>query len=129
MSWNGIWKEYRGLTATIAQEVPDKEKNLGVMINNRLPPDHIKDKGKNTLDLLTNMKTAFKFNTVKKMVMIPTLEYAAEIWSPTLKQCVEKTGKVLRGVRTWVPSLCTQTLYEEKFCEINSATLEERKKR
>ena len=75
----------------------NKEKDLGVIINNKLSPeDHINDKVRNTYNLLANMRVAFAFideDMVKKIItsfIRPTLEYAAVVWNPHLKKHVKK---------------------------------------
>ncbi len=60
----------------------EKEKDLGVIINNRLSPeDHIQEKVRNVHNLLANMRIAFTYideEMVKKIItsfIRPTLEY------------------------------------------------------
>ena len=61
-----------------------KEKDLGVIINNKLSPeDHINDKIRSTYNLLANMRVAFAYideEMVRKIItsfIRPMLEYAA----------------------------------------------------
>ena len=78
----------------------NKEKDLGVIINNKLSPeDHINDKVRNTYNLLANMRVAFAYideEMVKKIItsfIRPTLEYAAVVWNPHLKKHVKRLKK------------------------------------
>ncbi len=72
---------------------PEKEKDLKVIINNRLSPEeHIQETVRNIHTLLANMRIAFSY-TDKEMVkkintsfIRPTLEYAAVVWNPHLKK-------------------------------------------
>ena len=71
----------------------EKEKDLGVIINNRLSPEeHIQEKVRNMHNLLANMRVAFTYideDMLKKIItsfIRPTLEYAAVVWNPPLKK-------------------------------------------
>ena len=71
----------------------DKEKDLGVVINNKLKPeDHINQVTGKMYNLLTNMKIAFTYidaNMVRKIITTfirPTLEYASVAWNPHLQK-------------------------------------------
>ena len=112
-----------------------KEKDLGVVINNKLSPeDHINDKIRSTYNLLANMRVAFAYideEMVKKIItsfIRPTLEYAAVVWSPHLKKHIKKIEKVQRAATRWVPSL-RDLSYEERLAKLQLPTLEERRKR
>ena len=113
----------------------NKEKDLGVIINNKLSPeDHINDKVRNTYKLLANMRVACAYideEMVKKIItsfIRPTLEYAAVVWNPHLKKHVKKIEKVQRAATRWVPSL-RDLNYEERLNKLNLPTLEKRRKR
>ena len=113
----------------------NKEKDLGVIINNKLSPeDHINDKVRNTYNLLANMRMAFAYideEMVKKIItsfIRPTLEYAAVVWNPHLKKHVKKIEKVQRAATIWAPSL-RDLNYEERLNKFNLPTLEKRRKR
>ncbi len=64
----------------------DIEKNLGVVINNRLSPEgHIQEKVMNMHSLLASMRVTFTYvdeDMIKKIITSfkrPTLEYAAVV--------------------------------------------------
>ncbi len=80
----------------------EKEKDLEVVINSRLSPDHINEKVRNMYNLLANMRVAFTYvdeEMIKKIItslIRATLEYAAVVWNPHLKKYIEKIEKVQR---------------------------------
>ncbi len=76
----------------------EKEKDLGVVIDNRLSPEeHIQEKVRNMHNLLANMRVAFTYideEMVTKIItsfLRPTLEYAAVVWNPHLKKTHRET--------------------------------------
>ncbi len=78
-----------------------KEKDLGVIINNKLSPeDHINDKVSSTYNLLANMRVTFAYideEMVRKIItsfIRPMLEYAAVVWRPHLKKHIKKIEAV-----------------------------------
>ncbi len=110
----------------------EKEKDLGVVINNRLSPkEHIEEKVRNMHNLLANMRVAFTYideEMVKKIItsfIPPTLKYAAVVWNPHLKKHIEKI-EVQRAATRWVPSL-KELSYEEGLKKLQLPTLTERK--
>ncbi len=76
-----------------SMEGSEKEKDLGVVVNNRLSPEeYIQKKVRNMHNPLANMRVTFTYideEMVKKIItsfICPTLEYAAVVWNPHLKK-------------------------------------------
>ena len=113
----------------------DKEKDLGVVINNKLKPeDHINQVTGKMYNLLTNMKIAFTYidaNMVRKIITTfirPSLEYASVAWNPHLQKDVKKIERIQRAATRWAPEL-RELSYEERLKALNLTTLEARRKR
>ena len=113
----------------------DKEKDIGVVINNKLKPeDHINQVTGKMYNLLTNMKIAFTYidaNMVRKIITTfirPSLEYASVAWNPHLQKDVKKIERIQRAATRWAPEL-RELSYEERLKALNLTTLEARRKR
>ena len=78
------WEYTLGNTTLLTSE---KEKDLGVVINNRLSPtDHINEKIRNMYALLANMRVAFTYIDEDMLRKIIT-----SFIRPTLESCPEGT--------------------------------------
>ena len=118
-----------------ALDTSTREKDLGVIFNNKLTPeDHINDKANKMMNLIANMRRAFLFvdeDMVKKIITAiirPNLEYAAVVWNPHLKKDIVKLERVQRAATRWAPSL-RELDYEQRLEKIGLITLEERRRR
>ncbi len=93
----------------------EKEKDLGVVTNNRLPSEEpIQKKVRNMHNLLGNMRVGFTYvdeEMVKKI--IKENNYIIHS-NPHLKKHIEKIEKVQRAATRWVPSL-RDLSYEERL--------------
>ena len=116
-------------------ENSEKEKDLGVIINDTLSPtDHINEKVRIVHNMLANMRIAFSYideDMLRKIITTfirPILEYAAVVWSPHQKKHINNIEKVQRAATKWAPSL-RDLSYEERLEKLNLPTLEQRRKR
>ena len=116
------------------EEIPsaDKEKDLGVVINNKMDPiDHINQIYNKMYYLLANMKTAFTYvdaDMVRKIITTyirPTLEYASVVWNPYDINDINKLERIQRAATRWVPEL-RDLSYEERLKALNLPLLEAR---
>ena len=113
----------------------DKEKDLGVVINDKLEPeDHINQITGKMHNLLANMKIAFTYidaSMVRKIITTfirPTLEYASVAWNPHTQKDITKIERIQRVATRWVPEL-RELSYEERLQALNLTTLEARRER
>ena len=113
----------------------DREKDLGIVINNKHhPDDHINQITRKMYYLLANMKIAFTYidaDMVKKIITThirPTLEYASVVWNPHLQKDINKLERIQRAATRWVPEL-KDLSYEERLKILNLPTLEARRTR
>ena len=113
----------------------DKERDLGVVINNKShPDDHINQITSKMYYLLANMKIAFTYidaDMVRKIITTyirPTLEYASVVWNPHLQKDVNKLERIQRAATRWVPEL-RDLSYEERLKVLNLPSLEARRTR
>ena len=113
----------------------DKEKDLGVTINNKYhPDDHINQISNKMYYLLRNMKIAFTYidaDMVRKIITTyirPTLEYASVVWNPHLQKDKDKLERIQRAATRWVPEL-RDLSYEERLKALNLPSLEARRTR
>ena len=88
----------------------DKERDLGVVINNKsLPDDHINQITSKMYYLLSNMKIAFTYidaDMVRKIITTyvrPTLEYASVVWNPHFQKDINKLERIQRAATRCVP--------------------------
>lgn len=113
----------------------EKEKDLGVIIQNNLSPEkHINKLVSGIYTMSGNMKVALNYldenmlaKIIKSMIR-PRLEYAAVVWSPHLKKHVNKLEKIQRSVTRLVPSL-REMSYEGRLEKLNLPSLKERRER
>ena len=113
----------------------EKEKDLGVIIQNDLSPEKHINKLVNGLYLMAgNMRVALTYldeemlTKIIKSLIRPRLEYAAVVWSPHLRKDVKKLEKVQRSITRMVPSL-RDLKYEERLERLGLPTLEDRRER
>ena len=113
----------------------DKEKDLGVVINNKLKPeDHVNQVTGKAYNLLMNMKIAFTYidaDMVRKIITTfirPQLEYASVVWNPHLQKDIKKIERIQRAATRWAPEL-RELSYEERLKALNLTTLEARRER
>ena len=113
----------------------DKEKDLGVVINNKYhPDDHINQITNKMYHLLRNMKIAFTYidaDMVRKIITTyirPGLEYASVVWKPHLQKDIDKLERIQRAATRWVPELKNLS-YEDRLKRLNLPSLEERRTR
>ena len=113
----------------------DKERDLGVVINNKsLPDDHINQITSKMYYLLSNMKIAFTYidaDMVRKIITTyvrPTLEYASVVWNPHFQKDINKLERIQRAATRWVPEL-RDLSYEERLKVLNLPSLKERRTR
>ena len=127
-----IW-EYKLGDETIP--VTDKEKDLGIVINNKYhPDDHINQITNSMWFSLRNMRIAFTYidaDMVRKIItnyIRPRLEYASVVWKPHLQKDIIKVERIQKAATRWVPELRGLS-YEERLKRLNLPSLEERRTR
>ena len=113
----------------------DREKDLGVVINDKFhPDDHINQITSKMYHLLRNMKIAFTYidaDMVRKIITTyirPTLEYASVVWNPHQQKDINKLERIQRAATRWVPEL-KELSYEERLKMLNLPSLEARRTR
>ena len=116
-------------------EVVDKEKDLGVYIDNKLNfYHHMEAKLKKANQMLGIVKRTFKymepktFSLLYKTIIRPHLEYASITWSPTTKQYQDKLEKLQRRATRIVPSI-SHLSYSERLKQLKLPTLAYRRLR
>ena len=113
----------------------EKEKDLGVIIQNNLSPEgHINKIVGEGLAIVANIRTTFTHlnealvRKVIESILRPKLEYAQVVWAPHLKKHIQKVERVQRAATKLVPALHDLD-YQERLSMLNLPPLVERRRR
>ena len=113
----------------------EKEKDLGVIIQNNLSPEgHINKIVGEGLAIVANIRTTFTHlnealvRKVIESILRPKLEYAQVVWAPHLKKHIQKVERVQRAATKLVPALHDLD-YQERLNMLNLPPLVERRRR
>ena len=116
-------------------EESQKEKDVGVIINNKLTPfDQCAQAAKRANQALGMLKRSFKFRDMNiwprlyKAIVRSKLEYCNTIWRPTTKRDREVLERVQKRAMSCIHGLEGLT-YEEKLYRCKITNLEERRDR
>ncbi len=113
----------------------DKEKDLGIIIQNNMSPEsHVNKLVRESLSLLANIRMTFNYldeNIMKKLITAiirPRVEYAAVAWSPHMRKHIDKIERIQRAATKMIPGM-EDMEYQERLNALNLPTLEQRRKR
>ena len=112
-----------------------EEKDLGVVVDDKLLfRKHISTKISKANTMIFLIKHTFKhldaemFNLLYKSLVRPQLEYASNVWSPTLKMDINSLEKVQRRATRLVPEISSLS-YTDRLQHLKLPTLQFRRLR
>ena len=116
-------------------EIVDKEKDLGIIIDEKLTfEDHINSKVNKANSLTGMIRRTFSYfdETIFKQLFVslvrPHLEYGAPIWNPHTKKMINLIENVQRRATKLVPGL-RELSYEQRLRKLELPTLKYRRYR
>ena len=122
-------REYTMKDGQIKLRAVDKEKDIGVTIDNQLKfREHMNDKVQKANRLLGLIWRSFEYKDQKMMLLLykslirPNLEYANQAWAPYKKKDIETLENIQRRATRMMPGLRGQT-YEERLQHLKLPTL------
>ena len=114
-------------------EIKTKEKDLGVIVTEKLSPEtHVSKKVGEAYSLLRSIRAAFSYMDeamMKKLIVTmirPRLEYAVVFWSPSTKRDKGRLERVQRAATKLPPTLADKP-YEERLKTLDLCTMEQRR--
>ena len=115
--------------------VSDKERDLGVIVDNKLKfgeqCDSVVSKANATLEMIKRNIVSRNHNIITKLyktLVRPKLEYCIQAWRPYLRKDVDKLERVQRRA-TKLISECRKFSYEDRVKFTGLTTLEDRRDR
>ncbi|KAF2361543.1 Protein of unknown function DUF4817 [Trinorchestia longiramus] len=116
-------------------ETVQQQRDLGVIVTENLKHDKQVEKSvKNASRILGFTARNFEYKSkniilpLYKALVQPHLEYAVQLWSPTLRKDINKMEKIRRKATKMIPELCNLS-YERRLQRLELISLEQRKLR
>ena len=113
----------------------EQEKDLGVVVDEKLQfRNHMSAKIAKANTMIYLIKHTFKFlntemfNTLYKSLVRPQVEYATQVWCPTLKMDINAIEKVQHRATKLIPEIAMLS-YEERLQHLKLPTLQYRRLR
>src|SRR6218665_2808252 len=116
-------------------KVSEEERDLGVIMHRSAKPSRqcaeASKKANSTLGMIRRTIVTRDKDTILRLyksLVSPQLEYCIQVWSPYLKQDMEKLEKVQRRATKMIQG-CKYLSYEERLIRCGLTTLEKRRTR